>query len=81
MEDRPVRKPNRLREYDYSRNGAYFITFCVEGRHQMLCEIVEDAVSYECGDSTAGVHDKKVGEPTCWRKYLAAFLLRSCNSQ
>ncbi len=30
------RKPNRLREYDYSRNGAYFITLCIKDRHEML---------------------------------------------
>lgn len=30
MEQLPVRKSNRLSEYDYSRNGAYFITFCVK---------------------------------------------------
>ena len=26
--DRPTRKPNRLYGYDYSENGAYFITCC-----------------------------------------------------
>ena len=24
----PKRKPARLKEYDYSQNGAYFITIC-----------------------------------------------------
>ena len=28
MKDRPVRKDIRLGNYDYSRNGAYFITIC-----------------------------------------------------
>lgn len=27
-----TRVPNRLQEYDYSQNGAYFITFCTQGR-------------------------------------------------
>ena len=34
------RKPNRLKEYDYSQNGAYFITMCVQNRHEILCKIV-----------------------------------------
>ncbi|MCL1858127.1 MAG: hypothetical protein FWF92_02695 [Oscillospiraceae bacterium] len=36
----PVRKHPRLKNYDYSSNGAYFITMCVEGRHEMLGQIV-----------------------------------------
>ena len=28
--ERPKRKSNRLRGYDYSQNGLYFITVCVE---------------------------------------------------
>ena len=34
------RKTIRLREYDYSQNGAYFITICVQNRHEILCKIV-----------------------------------------
>ena len=28
--DTPRRKPNRLKDYDYSENGAYFITVCTK---------------------------------------------------
>lgn len=28
----PVRKTNRLKNYDYSRPGAYFITICTANR-------------------------------------------------
>ncbi|MDD6024108.1 MAG: hypothetical protein PUC06_07745 [Oscillospiraceae bacterium] len=42
--DYPVRKRNRLQEYDYSQNGAYFITFCTEGKKALLCRIVGDGV-------------------------------------
>ena len=34
------RKPTRLENYDYSSNGAYFITICTEGRRQILSRIV-----------------------------------------
>ena len=30
------RKPNRLKNYDYSRVGAYFITICVHNRECLL---------------------------------------------
>lgn len=38
----PQRKPNRIRNYDYSSNGAYFVTICTEGRKNSLCSIVGD---------------------------------------
>ena len=36
------RKPNRLCEYDYSRNGAYFVTVCTQNRNKILSSIVGD---------------------------------------
>ena len=36
----PVRKHPRLKGFDYNSNGAYFITFCVKDRHEMLGRIV-----------------------------------------
>ncbi len=36
----PKRKPTRLKDYDYSQNGAYFITICTAKRKPLLCEIV-----------------------------------------
>ena len=38
----PKRKPNRLSEYDYSQNGAYFITICSQDRCKILSDIVGD---------------------------------------
>jgi REP element-mobilizing transposase RayT len=34
--DMPERKPNRLKEYDYSQAGAYFITVCVKDKRKMF---------------------------------------------
>jgi len=39
MKELPARKPNRLKDYDYSQNGYYFITICVKDRHEMLGKI------------------------------------------
>lgn len=36
----PKRKPNRLKNYDYSQNGGYFITFCTKDRAPILSHIV-----------------------------------------
>ena len=36
------RKTNRMREYDYSRPGHYFVTICVQGRKELFGEIIND---------------------------------------
>jgi REP element-mobilizing transposase RayT len=40
MNELPRRKPNRLAGYDYSRNGAYFVTICTKGRVNLFGKIV-----------------------------------------
>ena len=40
MNNRPVRKPNRLHQYDYSLPGYYFITVCTKNRQKIFGEIV-----------------------------------------
>ena len=37
--DLPKRKPTRLKNYDYSTPGAYFITICVKDRKPLLSKI------------------------------------------
>lgn len=36
----PARKHPRLKEYDYSSNGVYFITLCVKDKRELLGTIV-----------------------------------------
>ena len=43
--DLPKRKPNRLREYDYSTPGAYFITFCTKDRKNLFWENVGASIA------------------------------------
>ena len=38
--DLPKRKSTRLRGYDYSSAGAYFLTICVKDRKQLLSKII-----------------------------------------
>jgi REP element-mobilizing transposase RayT len=37
--ERPKRKPTRLKHFDYSANGLYFITICTENRKSILSTI------------------------------------------
>ncbi|MDR1328991.1 MAG: hypothetical protein LBK23_05255 [Oscillospiraceae bacterium] len=40
MDDMPKRKPNRMAGYNYSQNGAYFITICAKNRAEIFSRIV-----------------------------------------
>ena len=39
----PERKKNRISDYDYSQNGAYFLTICTKDRKPLLSEIIGDS--------------------------------------
>ena len=39
--DLPKRKSTRLKNYDYSSTGVYFVTICIQNRKQILSEIVK----------------------------------------
>ncbi|MCL2760036.1 MAG: transposase [Desulfuromonadales bacterium] len=36
MKELLKRKQNRLQNYDYSQNGAYFVTICIKDKHELL---------------------------------------------
>ena len=38
----PKRKPTRLKNFNYSQNGYYFITICTHNKQKILCDIVGD---------------------------------------
>ncbi len=38
--DLPKRKPTRLKNYDYSTNGAYFVTICAKDKMKIFGNIV-----------------------------------------
>jgi putative transposase len=44
MPERPVRKPTRLRQYDYTSAGMYFITICVQHKQPRFGEIDRNGV-------------------------------------
>ena len=61
---RPVRKHPRLKDYDYSSDGYYFVTMCVDGMRQILgkVDVGRDALI------PPSVKLSKAGEIT--RKYI-----------
>src|SRR3990172_6630712 len=38
------RKPNRLKNYDYSKSGCYFVTICTDNRQHYFGEIINGEV-------------------------------------
>lgn len=40
----PKRKANRLANYDYSQNGAYFVTICVKDKKPILSRIIFNSI-------------------------------------
>jgi len=42
----PVRKQNRLKDYDYGSNGVYFITICTKYRTPTLSNVVRQFKSF-----------------------------------
>ncbi|MBQ1263467.1 MAG: transposase [Oscillospiraceae bacterium] len=43
--DLPKRKTTRLRNYDYSQNGAYFITICARNKQCIFSHIVGEGLA------------------------------------
>ena len=39
----PQRKIIRLKDYDYSQAGYYFVTICTHNRQNLLCDIIDHA--------------------------------------
>ncbi len=60
----PKRKPTRLKGYDYSSSGAYFITICTKDRKEILSKIL-------VGD---GVLDVPQNELTTYGKIVEKYI-------
>ncbi len=45
MENLPCRKSVRLKDYDYSSNGYYFVTICVQNKEKLFGEIIGASLS------------------------------------
>ena len=41
----PKRRSLRLKDYDYSQSGAYFVTMCTQGRTCLFGDIINDQMN------------------------------------
>ena len=53
-ENLPKRKDIRLKDYDYSEPGAYFITICTKNKEKLLWEGELDIQNFDC--KSVGAH-------------------------
>ncbi len=44
MNKYPKRKPTRLKEYDYTNPGFYYVTICTDNRQELFGEIVDNKI-------------------------------------
>ncbi len=75
--DIPQRKPNRLTNYDYSQNGAYFITICTQNREKILSKISVGTGLPDCPQAMAEllpygeIADKYIRQMGAFYNYLS----------
>ena len=75
--DRPERKPLRLKNYDYSAPGSYFITVCTHEKRCILSRIITLPVSAVGALHEApAVRHALTQEGECVRRYIEAISTR-----
>ena len=74
LADTHRRKSIRLRGYDYTRAGAYFVTICTKGRACLFGEVVNDEVHLSAAGAI--VQDEWLWTPVvCPYMHLDAFVI------
>lgn len=48
MEKIPQRKTLRLQDYNYSKQGMYYITICIKNREKILSKIINKENAKQC---------------------------------
>ena len=62
MKNFPQRKPNRLKNFDYSSEAVYFITICVKQRHNLLWKYISDLVEPDVGATIGRPYNEILSE-------------------
>ena len=62
--ERYHRRSIRLRDYDYTNAGAYFVTVCTHGRQYLLGEITDGVLLQEQGEPLAAGNQQSADEQT-----------------
>ena len=71
MQKLPCRKSIRLKDYDYSSNGYYFVTICTQNREKLFGKIV--------GATLCGRPLTLCGRPYNFTKQFFSVLGANCN--
>ncbi len=64
-ENKRRRRSIRLRGYDYSRVGSYFVTICTQDRAHLFGEVRDGAM--QLNDAGALVHEQWLALGKCFR--------------
>ena len=79
----PERKPTRLKNFDYSSRGAYFVTICAKDRARIFSDVVktnvmatDKSLSFSVGDGALDVPQMRL---TTIGKIVEKYLLSSEN--
>ena len=72
----PERKPTRLKRFDYSRGGVYFITICTQDRKRILSKITGIESTNPVGD---GAHDIPRVQLTRIGKIVEKYIISTSN--
>lgn len=70
----PKRKPNRLKKYDYSTPGYYFVNICTKDKKPMLSEMPAPTISTVI-NQMKGYVTKKAGI-SLWQKLFHDHIIR-----
>ena len=65
MQRLPERKPTRIKDYDYSTPGAYFITICVANRKPILWNVG----AATCRPQTNNKNGRLIAAPTIFTTF------------
>ena len=75
-EKKPERKPTRIKNYDYSSAGAYFITICTKNRAEILSNIGQHSSVSRYVSTFKRFCNKEYGE-NIWQESFFDHIIRN----
>jgi len=75
--DLPIRKNNRLKDYDYSQNGAYFVTICTHNHRNIFWENTDVSVDLSLNSNPTNVGADLRDHPNTYQKINVGAGLRA----
>ena len=76
----PKRKPNRLKGYDYSKNGAYFVTICSHNNQMLFGDAGADSISARMIDTIFNKQSNNTNTSITLNMYLCQIISTQLSS-